>query len=93
MKKYFVTGIGTGVGKTVVSAILVEALKADYWKPIQCGELENSDSDIVRNLISNSQTKIHPETYRLKTPASPHYAAEVEKIKIEDQSEKLGGIN
>ncbi|HNW99620.1 MAG TPA: dethiobiotin synthase [Bacteroidales bacterium] len=83
MKKYFVTGIGTGVGKTVVSAILVEALKADYWKPIQCGELENSDSDIVRNLISNSQTKIHPETYRLKTPASPHYAAEVEKIKID----------
>jgi dethiobiotin synthetase len=83
IKKYFVTGIGTGVGKTVVSAILTEALKADYWKPVQCGGLENTDSDIVRSLISNTQTKIHPEIYKFKTPASPHYAAEIDNIKIE----------
>ena len=58
MKKIFVTGIGTDVGKTVVSAILAEALEADYWKPVQAGDLEFSDSIKVENLISNAKTKI-----------------------------------
>jgi dethiobiotin synthetase len=83
MKKYFITGIGTGVGKTIVSAILTEALKADYWKPIQCGDLENTDSDLLRKLISNDKTRIHPEAYKFKTAASPHYAAASEKVKID----------
>ena len=82
MKKYFVTGIGTDVGKTVVSAILVEALKADYWKPVQAGGLSNTDTDVVKSLVSNSISNFHSETYKFKTPASPHYAAEVENIKI-----------
>ena len=79
----FVTGIGTEVGKTICSAILVEALKADYWKPVQAGELDNTDSKKVGDLITNNSSKIHPETYRLNTPASPHYAAEVDGLKIE----------
>lgn len=82
MRKIFVTGIGTDVGKTVVSAILVEALKADYWKPVQSGAFFSTDSDEVRKLISNDVTVIHPETYSLKDPKSPHEAAANENIKI-----------
>lgn len=83
MKKYFITGIGTGVGKTIVAAIIAEALQSDYLKPVQCGNLDNTDSDIVQRLLSNKKTKIHPEIYRLKTPASPHYAAALENIIID----------
>ncbi len=78
----FVTGIGTGVGKTVVSAVLSERLKADYWKPIQCGEIEHLDSEWVRSIISNSLTKIHPERYRLRDPLSPHAAAANQGLKL-----------
>lgn len=76
--KIFITGIGTGVGKTIVSAILTEALQADYWKPIQSGNLENSDTVNIRRLLSNTKTKFHEETYKFKTPESPHLAAEAE---------------
>jgi dethiobiotin synthetase len=81
-KSYFITGIGTGVGKTVVAAGLVEALRADYWKPIQSGTVEGSDSDFVREL-SESRGVIHPECYRLKAPLSPHAAAELEGVEID----------
>lgn len=83
MRKLFVTGIGTDVGKTVVSAILVEALKADYWKPVQTGAFFSSDSDTVRKLISNSVSVIHPESYSLKDPKSPHEAAANENVTID----------
>ncbi|MEM6725257.1 MAG: dethiobiotin synthase [Bacteroidota bacterium] len=83
MKGVFVTGIGTEVGKTVVSAILVELLGADYWKPIQAGDLDFSDSDRVKSWISNTDSIIHPEAYRLRTPASPHHSAELDNIEIE----------
>jgi len=82
MKKYFVTGISTEVGKTVASAILVEALQADYWKPIQAGELENCDTQKVERLVSNKKSKFHPNSYALKTPMSPHAAADIDGIKI-----------
>jgi len=82
-KRIFVTGIGTGVGKTMVSAVLAEALEADYWKPIQCGNLDNSDTLTVKSLISNSISQIHPEAYRLKTASSPHYAAQAESVQID----------
>lgn len=78
----FVSGIGTGIGKTVVSAILAEALLADYWKPIQAGFGNGSDPEWVKNLISNDQTRIHPETYKLRLAASPHIAAREEGIII-----------
>jgi len=55
-KPLFVTGIGTGIGKTVVSAVLVESLKADYWKPVQSGDLDNSDTLYVQSLVSNTKT-------------------------------------
>lgn len=83
MKPLFITGIGTGIGKTVVSAILAEKLEADYWKPIQCGDLENSDTDQVKSLVSNMKTKFHPEIYRLSQPFSPHKSAILDGIRIE----------
>ncbi len=82
MRKVFVTGIGTDVGKTVVSAILTEAWQADYWKPIQSGSLEMTDSDRVKRLISNEKTFFHPEAYRLNQPLSPHASAEIDDVKI-----------
>lgn len=83
MKQIFVTGISTDVGKTIASAIIVEALEADYWKPIQAGELEYSDSHKIAELISNHKTVIHENSYALKTPMSPHAAAEIDGIGIE----------
>lgn len=87
MRKIFVTGIGTNVGKTIVSAILVEALKADYWKPIQAGTSYPTDTNLVKELISNTQSIIHPEAYCLKEPLSPHAAAQLEGVSI--QLEKI----
>ncbi len=80
--KLFVTGIGTDVGKTVAAAILTEALEADYWKPVQAGDLSNSDSHKVKSLLSNSKTVIFENSYALQTPASPHLAAEIDGIEI-----------
>lgn len=81
--RYFVTGIGTEIGKTISSAVLVEALEADYWKPIQAGELENSDTKKVFNLISNTKSQFHQESYRLKAAMSPHAAAQREGLEIQ----------
>ncbi|MDH4092600.1 MAG: dethiobiotin synthase [Cyclobacteriaceae bacterium] len=77
---YFVTGIDTDSGKTLASAILCEALEADYWKPVQAGL--PMDRETIRMLISNSRTTIHKETYFLNTPASPHAAAKLDGIQI-----------
>lgn len=79
----FITGIGTNVGKTVVSAILTEALQADYWKPIQSGIVEGKDSDTVKSFISNAKSVFHPETYLLNEPLSPHFAAKLDGVTIE----------
>jgi dethiobiotin synthetase len=81
--KLFITGIGTDVGKTIASAIITEALEADYWKPVQAGDLDNSDSHKVKAQISNDKTIFHPNAYALNTPASPHYAAAVDGITID----------
>ncbi len=81
--KIFVTGISTEVGKTIASAILVEALQADYWKPVQAGDLHYSDSHKIREMISNPKSVIHPNSYALSTPMSPHGAAEIDGIKID----------
>ena len=81
--KIFVTGISTEIGKTISSAILVEALEADYWKPIQAGELEFSDTDKVKTLVSNENSQFHPESYRLKAAMSPHAAAQKEGLEIQ----------
>lgn len=81
--KLFITGIGTDVGKTIASSILVEALEADYWKPIQAGDLDNSDTNKVEKYVSNTTTTFHKNAYALRTPASPHYAAEIDGITID----------
>ena len=83
MKRIFVTGISTEVGKTIASAIIVEALQADYWKPVQAGDLDISDSHKIAELISNDVTVIHPNSYALTQPMSPHAAAELDGVKIE----------
>ena len=88
MKHIFITGIGTEVGKTVASAIVTEALQADYFKPIQAGDLENSDTHKVERLVSNSVTKFHPNAFALKTPMSPHAAAEIDQVQIKDEEVK-----
>jgi len=82
MKRLFVTGIGTGIGKTVVAAILAEALEADYWKPVQAGSLGFTDTMTVKELISNPKSVFHKETYRLSEPMSPHAAAAIDGVEI-----------
>jgi dethiobiotin synthetase len=82
MRKIFITGIGTDIGKTVVSAILVEALKADYWKPVQSGTFFSTDTAEIKRWVSNGQSKFHPEVYSLKQHMSPHAAAELEGVSI-----------
>jgi dethiobiotin synthetase len=80
--KLFITGIGTDVGKTIASAIITEALEADYWKPIQAGDLDTSDSHKIKQYISNAKTQIFENSYALNTPASPHLAAQLDGITI-----------
>ncbi|MBU0696960.1 MAG: dethiobiotin synthase [Bacteroidetes bacterium] len=82
-KIYFITGIGTEIGKTLISAILVQKLKADYWKPIQSGDLDFSDTIKVKNLINNKKSIFHPEAYRLTQPYSPHYSAKLDNVEID----------
>ena len=91
-KSFFVTGIDTDIGKTVVSAILVEALNADYWKPIQSGDLHYTDTDKVKELV-NGKTILHPEAYRLNKPLSPHAAAKLDNISISLTSFQLPKTN
>ncbi|HVX26952.1 MAG TPA: dethiobiotin synthase [Parafilimonas sp.] len=83
MNTIFVTGIGTDVGKTVASAILCEALEADYWKPVQAGFESGTDAQLIQSLLTNKKTIVHPETYKLKLASSPHIAARKEEIKID----------
>lgn len=81
--KLFITGIGTDVGKTIASAIITEALEADYWKPVQAGDADNSDTHKVKRYISNEKTQFFPNSYLLNTPASPHLAATIDGVTID----------
>lgn len=81
-KRYIVSGIDTGAGKTVVSAVLCEALQANYWKPVQAGDLDASDSITVRNLISE-ELICFPEAQQLQFPMSPNLSAEKEGFVID----------
>jgi dethiobiotin synthetase len=78
-----VCGTDTDVGKTVVSALLVEGLGARYWKPVQSGIEGGGDRDRVQTLLQLSEERIVPEAYRLQAPVSPHWAAEREGIAID----------
>jgi dethiobiotin synthetase len=82
MTRFVITGTDTGIGKTVFSAALAGALNLPYWKPIQSGLEEETDSEVVARLTG---APIHPEAYRLKTPASPHLAAEIDGVTIDPE--------
>lgn len=83
----FVTGIGTDVGKTVVSAILCEYFGFDYWKPIQTGKNLGTDNESLKSLVSTTGFTTYPESYLLEQPLSPHAAA-----KFENENIKLNQI-
>jgi dethiobiotin synthetase len=85
MKPIFITAIGTDVGKTLVSAILTEALQAHYWKPVQAGFDQGTDANYVRSMLTNTQSRIVSEVYTLRMPASPHIAAREENITIKKE--------
>ena len=81
-----VAGADTGIGKTVAAAALVALLDADYWKPIQAGLDGETDTQTVIRLAGITSERAHPEAYRLRTPASPHHAAEIDGVKIDPAS-------
>lgn len=93
MERLFITGIGTDVGKTLVSAILTEALQADYWKPVQAGLEPTTDAATVRSLVQNPVSKFWPERYRLQMPASPHAAAAAEGLELRATDFELPATN
>lgn len=79
---YFISGIHTDAGKTVTSAFLQRALDADYWKPIQAGDLDFGDTDRVKAWTGTAHDRFHPVRHALNTPASPHYAARIDGVEI-----------
>ena len=83
MRPIFITGTGTGIGKTVAAAIVTAALGGDYWKPIQAGVEEGTDAGTVAQLLASAAGRIHPELYKLRLPVSPHLAAAQEGLRID----------
>lgn len=81
-KEFFVTGTDTGIGKTLVSGMMMSALDATYWKPIQAGLDEETDTEFVQRVSKADPSRIIPERYRLETPMSPHAAADIDGVKI-----------
>jgi len=81
--RHIVSGTDTGVGKTVFAAMLTQGLNGIYHKPVQCGLDGETDIETVRRLTGLSDTHFLPEAYRLKTPASPHIAAEIDGVEID----------
>lgn len=87
--KLFITGTDTGIGKTIVSSILVTGLNAAYWKPVQSGLSEETDTEIVKRLSGLPSRHFFPETYRLKEPLSPHASSKIEGIDIKLENFRL----
>lgn len=79
---FFLTGIHTDAGKTITAAFLQKALDADYWKPIQAGDLDFGDTDRVKAWTGSDAKRFHPIRHALHTPASPHYAAAIDGVEI-----------
>jgi dethiobiotin synthase len=88
-ESFFITGTDTGVGKTVVSALLCVGLDATYWKPIQTGTGEGTDTETVMQLAQLPRQRTLPESYRFKPPVSPHLAAKWAGVRIELRKIKL----
>ena len=81
-----IAGIHTGIGKTICSAVICQALGYDYFKPVQAGDLENSDSVFIKKNVINPSCTIYPEAYQLNTPASPHFAAALDGVIIKKET-------
>lgn len=79
---FFITGTGTGIGKTVAAALVAEAIGADYWKPVQAGFEEGTDTEWIKSVLTNGPDRVYPELYKLGIPASPHISAREEGIQI-----------
>ena len=84
-KKYFITGISTEVGKTIASAIITEALEADYWKPVQSGDLHFSDSDKVKSLISNHKSVLVAISYQVSWSSDCDISVQIKRLKASVQ--------
>jgi len=91
--RMFITGTDTGIGKTVISAILVAGLKGSYWKPVQSGLEEITDTQWVREKTGLPDNHFHPETYRLRLPISPHASAANEGVRIDLKAFQIPEIN
>lgn len=89
MKRYFISGIGTDVGKTLAAAVLTESLKADYWKPVQTGSDEGTDTQRISGWITNPNTVFFKESYLFEHFSSPHLAADKEGEEIDLEKIKL----
>jgi dethiobiotin synthetase len=90
--KYIITGIGTDVGKTVVSAIVAQALNATYWKPVQAGDLDNTDSMKV-DQYTTDEVSVLPEQFKLNHPMSPHAAAKLDGVSVRLEDFVLPEVN
>lgn len=88
---YFVTGTDTNVGKTVLSALLVAALDAVYWKPVQTGAIEGTDRESVRQWAEAPEERLAQELYRFDPPVSPHLAAREKGMRISLDAFELPG--
>lgn len=80
MKRYIIAGIHTDAGKTVTSALLCQALGTDYWKPVQSGE--ETDTTLLKSVVTHPDTVFHAEAFRLRTPVSPHEAAKIDNTYV-----------
>lgn len=92
-EKFFISGTDTGIGKTLISAMLMSTLDATYWKPIQAGLDEETDTEFVLRVSEVDQNKIISERYKLNTPMSPHGAADFDEISISLNDFKLPVFN
>lgn len=92
-QQLFITGTDTDIGKTIVAAILTSGLKAAYWKPVQSGLADGTDTDSIKKLTGLPEKHFFPETYRLKNPLSPHAAAMIDGVTIDLERFKLPQSN
>ncbi|MCK3778042.1 dethiobiotin synthase [Ensifer sesbaniae] len=93
MPRFVVTGTDTGIGKTIFSAALTDALSGSYWKPVQSGLDGETDSEAVARLGRVPPERILPEVYRLMTPASPHLSARIDGVTIVPDSLSPPAVN
>jgi len=92
-RRIFITGTGTDIGKTFVSAILMSGLRGKYWKPVQSGIIETIDAEWIREKTGLPESHFFPETYRLTQPLSPHAAAALDGVEIKLDAFQLPEIN